>query len=71
MSDCVCLRWEGRHGSYVPVFPDDVFVTLERVDVPLDLHGCIAHSGRVECRTCKRRYRYDNTLYGCSFETEP
>jgi hypothetical protein len=67
----VCRRFEGKLGSYLPIFPDDVFVTLERVDVPLDLHGCIAHSGRVACRTCGRRYRYDNALAGARFEPEP
>jgi hypothetical protein len=71
VTGCVCRRFEGQLGSYLPSFPDDVFLTLERQDVPLDLHGCIAHSGRVECKSCGQRYRYDNLLSGCSFEREP
>jgi hypothetical protein len=68
--DCACRRWEGRHGSFLPIFPDDVFVTLERQDAGLDLHGSVPHWGRVRCRTCGRIYRYDNSLSGCSFELE-
>jgi hypothetical protein len=67
---CACAAWEGSLGSYVPEFPDDVFETIERNDVPLDLHGVIAHSGRVRCRSCGALYRYDNFLTGCTFTRE-
>ena len=71
LESCACRRWQGRQPSFVPSFPDELFETLERHETPLDLHGAIPHSGRVRCRVCARVYRYDNSLYGCSFELEP
>jgi hypothetical protein len=74
MSDtdrCCCAGWEGRHTSFIPSFPDDVFETIERVEAPLDFHGCIPHSGRVRCRTCGQSYRYDNALGGAHFVRDP
>jgi hypothetical protein len=68
---CACTPWNGAHGSFVPIFPDDVFETLEREEWPLDLHGTIPHWGRVRCRTCGRTYKYENLLTGCTFELEP
>lgn len=67
---CPCERWKGRHGSFIPVFPDDVFETVERYDWPLDLHGAIPHDGRVRCRACGLMYRYQNNLTGAVFEVE-
>lgn len=67
---CPCERWSGRHGSFIPIFPDGVFETIERNDWPLDLHGAIPHDGRVRCRTCGSVYRYQNHLTGAVFEIE-
>lgn len=54
----------------MPIFPDDVFETLEKEELPLDLHGSIPHWGRVRCRSCGACFRYDNQLSGCTFTRE-
>jgi hypothetical protein len=69
---CECSSWQGRHGSFMAIFPTELFLTLERQEAQLDLHGTIPHSGRVRCQRCGRNYRYDNSLLsGLSVELEP
>ena len=68
-TDCACKPFEGK-GGYLPVFPDEVFETLERTEWPLDLHGLVPHRGRARCVTCRVIYSYSNMLAGSVFERE-